>query len=38
SHISMVMHALGGNKSQAARILGIGRKTIYRKLEEYGLG
>ena len=38
SHISMVMHALGGNKSQAARILGIGRKTLYRKLEEYGLG
>lgn len=38
SHISMVMHALGGNKSQAARILGIGRKTLYRKLEKYGLG
>jgi two-component system NtrC family response regulator len=37
SHISMVMHAVQGNKSKAAQMLGIGRKTLYRKLEEYRL-
>jgi two-component system NtrC family response regulator len=37
SHISMIMHAVQGNKSRAAQLLGIGRKTLYRKLEEYRL-
>ena len=27
----------GGNRSKTARLLGMGRKTLYRKLEEYGL-
>jgi DNA-binding NtrC family response regulator len=27
----------GGNRAKTARALGLGRKTLYRKLEEYGL-
>ena len=27
-----VLEALGGNKAQAARVLGIDRRTIYRRL------
>jgi DNA-binding NtrC family response regulator len=35
--IRKVMTAVGNNKSRAARILGIERKTLYRKLERLGL-
>jgi DNA-binding NtrC family response regulator len=35
--IRKVLAATGGNKSRAARILGIERKTLYRKLERMGM-
>ncbi|WP_224372256.1 sigma-54-dependent transcriptional regulator [Hyalangium versicolor] len=36
-YISRVMQAVGGNKTMAARVLGLDRTTLYRKLERYGL-
>jgi two-component system response regulator HydG len=37
-YVLRVVEAAGGNKSLAAQILGITRKTLYRKLGEYGGG
>lgn len=34
-HILLVLEAVGGNRTQAAKILGIGRKTLQRKLKAY---
>jgi len=36
-HSLRVLQAVHGNKAHAARILGIGRKTLYRKLESWGV-
>jgi two-component system response regulator HydG len=36
-HITNVLQACGGKSSEAARVLGIGRTTLWRKMKEYGL-
>jgi two-component system response regulator HydG len=35
-HILRVLSAVRGNKSKAAQVLGLDRKTLYRRLERYG--
>ncbi len=35
--IESTLLATRGNKAQTARILGLGRKTLYRKIQEYGI-
>lgn len=35
--IRSTLNAQKGNKTETARVLGIGRKTLHRKLESYGL-
>ena len=37
-YIMRVLRASGGNKTQAAKILGFDRRTLYRKLDRFGLG
>ncbi len=37
SHILSVIEYTNGDKARAARILGIDRSTLYRKLKEYGI-
>jgi len=34
-HIQKILSQTGGNKAEAAKVLGIGLTTLYRKLEEY---
>jgi DNA-binding NtrC family response regulator len=34
-YILEILRQVGGNKSRAAEILGLDRKTLYRKLDEY---
>ncbi len=36
-HIRHVLTDAGGNKTEAARQLGIGLTTLYRKVQEYGI-
>jgi two-component system NtrC family response regulator len=37
AHIEKVLELVEGNKSRAAKILEIDRKTLYTKLERYGI-
>jgi DNA-binding NtrC family response regulator len=37
-YILRVMQTVHGNKALASRVLGLDRKTLYRKLERYGDG
>lgn len=37
-HIQKILKYTGGNKAETARLLGIGVATLYRKIEEYGIG
>jgi two-component system response regulator HydG len=36
--ISEALHKAGGNRSEAARVLGISRVTLHDKLRKYALG
>jgi two-component system response regulator HydG len=36
-HIRSTLDMTQGNREQAAKILGIGERTLYRKIKEYGL-
>jgi two-component system response regulator HydG len=36
-YIRKVLAAVGGNKTQAARILGLDRRTLYRRIESLGI-
>ncbi len=36
-HIAETLKATGGNREEAASLLGIGERTLYRKIKEYGL-
>ena len=33
-YVRQVLNAVGGNKTHAARVLGIDRRSLYRRLEE----
>jgi two-component system response regulator HydG len=37
-YILHVLRAVGGNRSQASAVLGLDRKTLYRRLKAYGVG
>jgi two-component system response regulator HydG len=37
-YVAQVLEALGGNKASAARVLGMDRRTLYRKLERWSNG
>jgi DNA-binding NtrC family response regulator len=36
-HVAKILEACGGNRTSAAQVLKIDRKTLYRKLVRWGL-
>jgi two-component system response regulator HydG len=36
-HIACTLELVGGNREKAAELLGIGERTLYRKIERYNL-
>ena len=36
-HIANTLQMTGGNRDKTAKLLGIGARTLYRKLREYNL-
>jgi DNA-binding NtrC family response regulator len=36
--IAIALAAVAGNRRKAAKRLGIGERTLYRKIKEYGIG
>jgi two-component system response regulator HydG len=37
-HIRQTLEMVHGNREQAAKLLGMGERTLYRKIKDYGLG
>jgi DNA-binding NtrC family response regulator len=37
AHIIRTLRATGGNKTRAAEVLGISRKTLWEKINAYGI-
>ena len=37
-HVRRVLRGVDGNKTRAARVLGISKPRLYRMLEKYGIG
>jgi len=37
-YIAETLKMTSGNREETARMLGIGERTLYRKLKEYGIG
>jgi transcriptional regulator of acetoin/glycerol metabolism len=36
-HIARTLHSVSGNKAAAARVLGLDRKTLYRKITQHNI-
>lgn len=36
-HVVKILEACAGNRSEAAKILGVDRKTLYRRLRRWGI-